>query len=167
MLGTQPHKSKEQNKIAPEKRPRQQEIQQRRKTRVKMTMSTLVQATISLLVSVSDSEVDHDSSQGDESSHASGSSTSSGQESNDSEPAMSEVSDQCSMLEHAYQSVRDAFLTVEGKLIGGDFLQCAWKQTNLLTSCSRMKSGLRFGARERFFLLYAAWVEARESVKTT
>ena len=73
------------------------------------------------MISVSDSEVDHDSSQGDESSYASGSSTSSGEDSSESEPAMSEVSDQYSMLDHAYQSVRDAFhTTAEGRLIGGD-----------------------------------------------
>ena len=73
------------------------------------------------VISVSDSEVDHDSSQGCESSYASGSSTSSGEDSSESEPAMSEVSDQYSMLDHAYQSVRDAFhTTAEGRLIGGD-----------------------------------------------
>ena len=34
---------------------------------------------------------------------------------------MSEVSDQYSMLEHAYQSVRNVFSTTsEGKLVGGD-----------------------------------------------
>ena len=44
-----------------------------------------------------------------------------GKESSDSEPAMSEVSDQYSMLEHAYQSVRNVFSTTsEGKLVGGD-----------------------------------------------
>ena len=50
------------------------------------------------MISVSDSEVDQDSSQGDESSFASGSSTSDGEDRSDSEPAMSEVSDQYSML---------------------------------------------------------------------
>ena len=66
------------------------------------------------VISVSDSEVDQDSSQGDESSYASGSSTSDGEDRSDSEPAIS-------MLEHAYQSVRDAFHTTsEGKLVGGD-----------------------------------------------
>ena len=73
------------------------------------------------VISVSDSEVDQDSSQGDESSYESGSSTSSGEDRSDSEPAMSEVSDQYSMLEHAYQSVRDAFhTTTERKLMGVD-----------------------------------------------
>ena len=73
------------------------------------------------VISVSDSEVDQDSSNGDESSYESGSSTSSGEDRSDSEPAMSEVSDQYSMLEHAYQSVRDAFhTTTEGMLMGGD-----------------------------------------------
>ena len=38
-----------------------------------------------------------------------------------SEPAMSEVSDQYSMLEHAYQSTRNVFSTTsKGKLVGGD-----------------------------------------------
>ena len=73
------------------------------------------------VISVSDSEVDQDSSHGDESSYESGSSTGNGEDRSDSEPAMSEVSDQYSMLEHAYQSVRDAFhTTTEGKLVGGD-----------------------------------------------
>ena len=41
--------------------------------------------------------------------------------SSDSESAMSEVSDQYSMLEHAYQSIRNVFSTTsEGKLVGGD-----------------------------------------------
>ena len=44
-----------------------------------------------------------------------------GKDSSDSEPAMSEVSDQYSMLEHSYQSVRNVFsTTLEGKLVGGD-----------------------------------------------
>ena len=73
------------------------------------------------VISVSDSKVDQDSSLDDESSHASGSSASNGADCSDSEPAMSEVSDQYSMLEHAYQSVRDVFSTTsEGKLVGGD-----------------------------------------------
>ena len=54
------------------------------------------------VISFSDSEVDQESSLGEESSCASGSSASDGKDSSDSEPAMSEVSDQCSMLEHAY-----------------------------------------------------------------
>ena len=38
-----------------------------------------------------------------------------------SQSAMFEVSDQYSMLDHAYQSVRDALhTTTEGKLMGGD-----------------------------------------------
>ena len=73
------------------------------------------------VISVSDSEVDQDSSQGDESSYASGSSASDGEDGSDSEPAMSEVSDQYSMLEHAYKSTRDVFSTTsEGKLVGGN-----------------------------------------------
>ena len=73
------------------------------------------------VISVSDSEVDQESSLGEESSYASGSSASDGKDSSDSEPAMSEVSDQYSMLEHAYQSVRNVFSTTsEGKLVGGD-----------------------------------------------
>ena len=73
------------------------------------------------MISVNDSEVDSDSSHGDESSYESGSYTSSADASTDSEPAMSEVSDQYSVLDHAYQTVRDAFhTTADGKLIGGD-----------------------------------------------
>ena len=73
------------------------------------------------VISVSDSEVDQESSLGEESSYASGSSASDGKDSSDSEPAMSEVSDQYSMLEHAYHSVRNVFSTTsEGKLVGGD-----------------------------------------------
>ena len=73
------------------------------------------------VISVSDSEVDQESSLGEESSYASGSSASDGKDSSDSEPAMSEVGDQYSMLEHAYHSVRNVFSTTsEGKLVGGD-----------------------------------------------
>ena len=64
--------------------------------------------------------MDQESSR-EESSCASGSSASDGKDSSDSEPAMSEVSDQYSMLEHAYQSIRNVFSTTsEGKLVGGD-----------------------------------------------
>ena len=49
------------------------------------------------VISVNDSEVDSDSSHGDESSYESGSYTSSADTSTDSEPAVSEVSDQYSM----------------------------------------------------------------------
>ena len=72
------------------------------------------------VISVSDSEVDHDSTNGGGSSHASGSSTSSEEESSESEPAMSEVSVQYSMLEHAYQTIKNAFHTTDGHLVGGD-----------------------------------------------
>ena len=73
------------------------------------------------VISVSESEVDQESSHDEVSSYESDSETSSGEDRSDSEPAMSEVSDQYSMLEHAYHSVRDAFhTTTEGKLIGGD-----------------------------------------------
>ena len=72
-------------------------------------------------ISVSDGELNQESSLGEESSYACDSSASEGKESSDSEPAMSEVSDQYSMLEHAYQSVRNVFSTsLEGKLVGGD-----------------------------------------------
>ena len=73
------------------------------------------------VISVSVSEVDQESSLGEESSYACDSSASEGKDSSDSEPAMSEVSDQYSMLEHACQSVRNVFSTTsEGKLVGGD-----------------------------------------------
>ena len=60
------------------------------------------------IISVSDSEVDHDSTNGGCSSQNSCSTTSE-DESSESEPAMSEVSVQHSMLEHAYQSIKNAF----------------------------------------------------------
>ena len=72
------------------------------------------------IISVRDSEVDHDSTNGGCSSQASCSSTSSEDESSASEPAMSEVSVQHSMLEHAYQSIKDAFSANNGQLVGGD-----------------------------------------------
>ena len=73
------------------------------------------------VISVSDGEIDQESSLGEESSYACDSSVSEGKESSDSEPAMSEVSDQYSMLEHAYQSIQNVFSTTsEGKLVGGD-----------------------------------------------
>ena len=71
------------------------------------------------IISVSDSEVDYDSTNGGCSSHASCSSTSSQDESSASEPAMSEISVH-SMLEHAYQSIKDAFSTNNGQLVRGD-----------------------------------------------
>ena len=72
------------------------------------------------IISVSDSEEDHESTNGGCSSHASCSSTSSEDESSASEPAVSEISVQHSMLEHAYQSIKDAFSTNNGQLVGGD-----------------------------------------------
>ena len=72
------------------------------------------------VISVSDSEVDHDSTNGGGSSQASGSSTSSEEESSESEPAMSEVSVQYSMLEHAYRTIKNAFHATDGQLVGGD-----------------------------------------------
>ena len=61
------------------------------------------------VISVSTSEVDSASSNGDDSSYESYSYTSCSGESSDTEPPVSEVSDQHSMLEHAYSVARDAF----------------------------------------------------------
>ena len=69
-----------------------------------------------LLVSVTDRE----STIGGCSSQASCSTTSSDEDSDTSEPARSEVSVQDSMMEHAYQSLQDAFLVKNGQLVGGD-----------------------------------------------
>ena len=71
-------------------------------------------------ISVSDSEVDRESTIGGRSSQASCSTTSSDDASDTSEPAMSEVSVQHSMLEHAYQSIQNAFSANNGQLVGGD-----------------------------------------------
>ena len=69
----------------------------------------------------------------EESSYACDSSVSEGKESSDSEPAMSEVSDQYSMLEHAYQSIRNVFSTTsEGKLVGGWLLKSTGKSSGSL-----------------------------------
>ena len=62
------------------------------------------------VISVSDGEVDRASTIGGCSSQASCSTTSSDEDSDTSEPAMSEVSVQHSMMEHAYQSLQDASL---------------------------------------------------------
>ena len=72
------------------------------------------------IISVSDSEVDRESTIGGCSSQASCSTTSSDDASDTSEPAMSEVSVQHSMLEHAYQSIQNAFSANNGQLVGGD-----------------------------------------------
>ena len=72
------------------------------------------------VISVSDGEVDRESTIGGCSSQASCSTTSSDDDSDASEPAMSEVSVQHSMMEHAYQSIQDAFFVKNGQLVGGD-----------------------------------------------
>ena len=69
------------------------------------------------VISVSDSEVDRASTIGGCSSQASCSTTSSDDDSDTSEPAMSEVSVQHSMMEHAYQSIQDAFFVKHGQLV--------------------------------------------------
>ena len=56
------------------------------------------------VISVNASEVDSESSYGDDSSDGSDSDASSYEDSSGSEPPASEVSDQHSMLEHAYQA---------------------------------------------------------------
>ena len=55
------------------------------------------------------SEVDSDSSSGEDSRDDSSSDTSSSEDSSGSEPPASEVSDQYSMLEHAYDAAKNAF----------------------------------------------------------
>ena len=59
------------------------------------------------VISVNDSEVDSASSHGDDSSYGSGSDDSNSYDDTDSEPPVSEVSDQYSILDHAYNTVRD------------------------------------------------------------
>ena len=73
------------------------------------------------VISVNDSEVDSASSAGDGSSDGNGDDTSSrSSESSGSEPPASEVSDQHSMLEHAYEATQDAFhVTKDGQLQDG------------------------------------------------
>ena len=73
------------------------------------------------VISVNDSEVDSASSHGDDSSYESGSYASNSYDDTDSEPPVSEVSDQYSMLDHAYHTVRDTIqTTADGSLVGGD-----------------------------------------------
>ncbi len=73
------------------------------------------------VISVSDNEVDSASSHGDESSYESYSYASYSNDSSDSEPPVSEVSDQYSMLEHAYHAAKDALqVTKDGSLVGGE-----------------------------------------------
>ena len=73
------------------------------------------------VITVSDSEVDSASSHGDDSSYASYSDASYSNGSSDSEPPVSEVSDQCSMLEHAYHATKNVLrVTKEGSLVGGE-----------------------------------------------
>ena len=60
------------------------------------------------VISVSASEVDRGSPHGGDSSYESYSYHSSSDESSDTEPPASEMSDQQSMLEHAYTAARDA-----------------------------------------------------------
>ena len=70
------------------------------------------------VISVSASEVDSDSSHGGDSSYETYNYTASSCESSDTEPPASEMSDQQSMLEHAYKAARDAFNVSPG--IGGE-----------------------------------------------
>ena len=72
------------------------------------------------VISVSDGEVDRESTIGGCSSQASCSTTSSDDDSDISEPARSEVSVQDSIMEHAYHSLQNAFTVEEGQLVGGD-----------------------------------------------
>ena len=72
------------------------------------------------VISVSDGEVDRESTIGGCSSQASCSTTSSDEDSDTSEPARSEVSVQDSMMEHAYHSLQNAFSAQDGQLVGGD-----------------------------------------------
>ena len=58
--------------------------------------------------------------QGDDSSYESYSYTSYSGESSDTEPPVSEVSDQHSMLEHAYSVARDAFKVTEDGTLEGE-----------------------------------------------
>ena len=71
-------------------------------------------------ISVSDGEVDRESTIGGCSSQASCSTTSNDEDSDTSEPARSEVSVQDSMMEHAYHSLQNAFSVQDGQLVGGD-----------------------------------------------
>ena len=71
------------------------------------------------VISVSASEVDSASSHGDESSYYRYASYSG--DSSDSEPPVSEVSDQYSMLEHAYHAAKDTLhVTKDGSLVRGE-----------------------------------------------
>ena len=73
------------------------------------------------VISVNASEVDSESSIGDDSSDDSDSDASSSEDSSGSEPPASEVSDQHSMLEHAYTAAYNAFhVQQDGTLQGGD-----------------------------------------------
>ena len=72
------------------------------------------------VISVNDSEVDSASSHGDGSSYESGSYASNSYDDTDSEPPVSEVSDQHSMLVHAYHTVKGTLQATDGSLVGGD-----------------------------------------------
>ena len=73
------------------------------------------------VISVSDGEVESASSHGDDSSNASYDYASYSEGSSDSEPPVSEVSDQYSMLEQAYHTVKNVLrVTNDGELVGGE-----------------------------------------------
>ena len=76
------------------------------------------------VISVSDGEVDRESTIGGCSSQASCST--SDEDSDISEPARSEVSVQDSIMKHAYHSLQNAFSVQDGQLVGGDgFFFCS------------------------------------------
>ncbi len=111
------------------------------------------------VISVSDSEVDRESTIGGCSSQASGSSTSSDDVSDTSEPAMSEVSVQQSMLEHAYNGIRNAFSISDGQIVGGD---STLNQLELLPShwpLAKLSLPLKFGVNRLDGLMVGYFME--------
>ena len=114
------------------------------------------------VISVSDGETDQESSLGEESSYACDSSASEGKESSDSEPAMSEVSDQYSMLEHACQSIQNVFSTTsEGKLVGGDGSLNQLESLPGHWSLAKLTLPLKFGLNRLDGLLVGYLMELR------
>ena len=100
------------------------------------------------VISVSDSEVDSASSHGDESSYASYSYASYSNGSSDSEPPVSEVSDQYSMLEHAYHAAKDLLqVTKDGSLVGGEVSLNVLESFPAHWPLAKLTLPLKFGAQ--------------------
>ena len=95
---------------------------------------------------------------GDESSYESDSYASDSNDSSGSEPPVSEVSDQYSMLEHAYHAAKDTLkVTKDGSLVGGEVSLNALESFPPHWPLAKLTLPLKFGV-QRLDRLVAAYL---------